>query len=185
MRYFITGLPRSRTSWMANLMTTDNSFCFHEPVTELERHKSEISDMMDKKAIHYKNVGVSDSALPLYFEEVIKPGDNVVIIERDVDDVAVSISESMGISLKLGMEFAEEQWQKLEELKKALPLVLPIKYENLDDAGVTLAVMKFLTRDLYLDEDRVRRLINTNVQVDIKRYEKTFNPKKIYDILWQ
>jgi len=29
--FFITGLPRSRTAWWANLMSTGEAFCTHEP----------------------------------------------------------------------------------------------------------------------------------------------------------
>jgi hypothetical protein len=28
--FFITGLPRSRTAWLANFFTTDHSFCYHD-----------------------------------------------------------------------------------------------------------------------------------------------------------
>ena len=30
-RFFITGLPRSRTAWMAAFMTSGNAVCLHEP----------------------------------------------------------------------------------------------------------------------------------------------------------
>ncbi|MDE2099791.1 MAG: hypothetical protein KGL39_21240 [Patescibacteria group bacterium] len=36
--FFITGLPRTRSAWLANLFTTEHSLCFHDPqetVTEL------------------------------------------------------------------------------------------------------------------------------------------------------
>jgi len=32
MDFMITGFPRSGTTWMANLLTTDSSVCYHDPL---------------------------------------------------------------------------------------------------------------------------------------------------------
>ena len=34
--FFICALPRSRTAWLANLLTYGDSFCFHEPAVGLD-----------------------------------------------------------------------------------------------------------------------------------------------------
>ena len=32
MTFFVAGLPRSRTAWLANFLTYDGSFCYHEGI---------------------------------------------------------------------------------------------------------------------------------------------------------
>lgn len=74
--FFITGLPRSRTAWLANLFTTGESLCFHEPaatVTELiARHPS-------------VRVGVADSTAVFNFAAIadVYPEAPWLFVERD------------------------------------------------------------------------------------------------------
>lgn len=62
--YFITGLPRSRTAWLANLMTYGPSFCWHDAL-----QYGGVFGMRDHlaKPVHgVTHLGNSDSGLVLY-----------------------------------------------------------------------------------------------------------------------
>lgn len=56
--FFITGLPRSRTAWLANLFTTDGTLCLHEP-------KQPVRTLLDGHPRY--RIGISDPILPLAF----------------------------------------------------------------------------------------------------------------------
>lgn len=59
--FFITGLPRSRTAWLANLFTYGPSFCWHDLLAQ-----APVADwpaLFD--SVPQPIVGVSDSGLPL------------------------------------------------------------------------------------------------------------------------
>lgn len=70
MDYFIVGLPRSRTAWLANFMTYDCSFCFHEGLVEA----GSVEGLMDLKKLCPDAfvIGNSDSGLPLFADATLK-----------------------------------------------------------------------------------------------------------------
>ena len=45
--FFITGLPRSRTAWLANWFTYGHTFCFHEAC----RKVGKIEELKDRKSV--------------------------------------------------------------------------------------------------------------------------------------
>ncbi len=62
--FFVTGLPRSRTAWLANLLTTDRTLCFHEPIEPIDKLFN------PAWAGGYAAIGCSDSMLVMRFEEL-------------------------------------------------------------------------------------------------------------------
>lgn len=65
--YFITGLPRSRTGWLANLLTYGPSFCWHDAV----QHGWNAAGVMGQLAqTPAQFAGDSDSGLVLMHEEL-------------------------------------------------------------------------------------------------------------------
>lgn len=92
--FFITGLPRSRTAWLANFFTYAKSFCWHDASTRggeigihtlvknLERVKSEYC-------------GDSDSALIFYAGELVRifPEARWLLVHRPAAEARASFLE--------------------------------------------------------------------------------------------
>lgn len=75
MSFFVVGLPRSMTAWMANFLTYDGNYCFHEGMNgchSLAEYKRKI-------------MGCGDSGTGIMLIDIEKefPDAKVLIIERD------------------------------------------------------------------------------------------------------
>lgn len=91
LKFFITGLPRSRTAWFANFFTTGGSFCYHEALNHYP-NKGALTGAMTGAKFYYGN---SDSALPFTkFQEWFNAP--TVIIERNADEVIESLYKLYG-----------------------------------------------------------------------------------------
>jgi hypothetical protein len=76
-RFVVVGLPRSRTSWLANLFTYGSCYCMHDGLGRLDC----FSEMEAKLPSHIKHLGNSDSGYTL---RNCHPGNvKVVAVFRD------------------------------------------------------------------------------------------------------
>jgi len=75
MSFFILGLPRSRTAWLANFMTYDGSFCYHEGINGCYS--------VDKYREKLKGKGDSTTGAALLDLDKYFPDSKKVIIESD------------------------------------------------------------------------------------------------------
>lgn len=73
--FFVIGLPRSRTAWLAAFLSSGNRFCYHEGLNGCPSFKA-----YRKKV---QGVGDSGTALMLFDMNTHFPGAPIVIIERD------------------------------------------------------------------------------------------------------
>lgn len=81
----IIGLPRSRTTWLANLFTTGNSICLHDPLLNHSFH--ELDTLYPGKY-----VGISDTSLCLAgYRALNEMPYRKVIIHRELSDVRRSL----------------------------------------------------------------------------------------------
>jgi hypothetical protein len=94
--YFITGLPRSRTAWLANLLTWNDSFCFHEATFGCGS-MDEFKAVLEGAPLGTRYVGDSDPNLGLIAESIVQtfPGCRVVAIHRPLADCLKSEWEAM------------------------------------------------------------------------------------------
>lgn len=83
--FYITGLPRSRTTWLALAFTAHGYFCWHEAMKNCFT-KDEYRDKMKIMSV----VGNSDCGLPFCDIAAELPGPTV-IIERDLFEVKESL----------------------------------------------------------------------------------------------
>ena len=91
LRFFVTGLPRSRTAWLAKFFTTGDVYCMHEGLNLYPDMPSLANAMSGSKKVY----GDSDSALCLTeFQEVFTAP--TLIIERDRDEVLDSLVNLYG-----------------------------------------------------------------------------------------
>lgn len=164
-RFFICGLPRSRTAWFAVATCTQTSLCYHE-ITKDVSSFTELADMWAPK--YGVDVGVSDSALALQAGRVLaelKP--KTLIVERPVDECLKSYqryAEAAGwpTNPDATRELFESMVGALEAIKSD-PLVLSVPYDELRTrAGVAKCLQWLLPGREFPD---LQMLMGMNIQV--------------------
>lgn len=85
--YFITGLPRSRTAWLANFLTWGDSFCYHEATFGCENIE-DLRRTLETVPHNVRDVGDADPNIGLIHDDILKafPDCRVVFILRDLED---------------------------------------------------------------------------------------------------
>jgi hypothetical protein len=88
-RFFITGLPRSRTAWFANYFTYGEHLCFHD----LTARCREVRDMEDWLKSFDGWCGNADSGLMAIAPDVARryPGARWLLVDRSPAEVARSL----------------------------------------------------------------------------------------------
>lgn len=81
MTYFITGLPRSRTGWCANYLTTPGHYCRHDVIGEV--------DDIAKLPEHLGDDNVADPGVLMTWKKIAEIFDEpkFVIIDRPIEEV--------------------------------------------------------------------------------------------------
>jgi hypothetical protein len=161
--FFITGLPRSRTGWLAALLSGAHGVCLHDVLggcAGVEDLKSQISD--------FKAAGVSDPALALVWRDVAAawPEAKWVVVRRDKFDAARSYAAFLARH-GWGMAWDQvratiEAWDA--ELAALLwePQTTMVDYDDLDDAGEARRLCDFLR--VGFDPGRFEMMRRLNVQ---------------------
>lgn len=123
--FFIFALPRSRTAWLANMLTHSRSHCYHELCTELTSIM-ELPSWLIKTGKTYS--GFADTALIHHGPRIKKmyPDARYVIVERPLTEVAASL-KGMGAEVTGHLLLAYERLQTF-----SADNLLRIKYAELD-----------------------------------------------------
>lgn len=155
--FFITGLPRSRTVWLANLFTQGGNFCHHDALLHGLAALPEMLQRPRHEAAAWR-VGDCDSALPLFAEQVIDlfPNAPWLIIRRDSEDARRDAVAAFGQTPYPGTpplteEASRQTWPVLEAALARLPDILPraqiksLDFEAIDDESAMREAWQFLT----------------------------------------
>ena len=165
--FFVTGLPRSRTAWMANFLTWRDSFCHHDLLSECE-HIDNLRGFLQvtAKDNDCQFVGTSDSGLCIWHRELLElfPAAKVVVIRRDPLEAAEDYARNFGQSGYGGVAIPPKgQLNKmfkgmdsiLDEMVEEWPegQMLNLSMAVLDHLGTMEELWKFLygERDFPLD----------------------------------
>jgi hypothetical protein len=92
--FFIFGLPRSRTAWVANLLCWSHSFCYHEAFATLQLKEEDLKREFQQFPNWYI-VGNSDSANLLKTDWILEnfPTAKLVYLERSEEAVTRSMEK--------------------------------------------------------------------------------------------
>jgi hypothetical protein len=172
--FFICSLPRSRTAWLANFLTYQHSFCFHEP---MNRYPLKEYPMMLANTGR-KHAGVSDSLNTLVIEELVDmfPSAKIVVIQRPIEEVEKSLN-ALGFPCS---KLLEKMASALDKIIHAYdPLV--IDYHNFRPKKIWY----YLLPD-QLDHARLAQLETFNITVpkDIIALKGMELMVKAGDLLW-
>jgi len=167
-RFFITGLPRSRTAWMASFMTAGKAVCLHEPRNWehlwLENAYFPVNGKTPGKISH---IGISDSGLGFQLQNIIDTyAPRVLIIDRPIDEVEASLA-----ALKTGLprtNFCEILHKSLAGFNSGEKGILRVPYHLLSDMRTMQKIFWHLTPGEAFDEGRFLMMKDINIQADVR-----------------
>jgi len=143
--FLILGLPRSRTAWLSNFMTTGNIFCHHEAINGCHN----MTDFLVKT----EGCGDSDTGLALFKYEDYLPNIRTVIIDSSID-AAVNFGLEQGHNIHKAMVIEKERLDNIHGL-----------HVDINDIDANLeSIWKHLTDEPF-NEKRANLLTNFNVQI--------------------
>ncbi len=156
--FFITGLPRSRTSWLANFFTYNNTFCFHEAT----RFCASIEDLKITLANHdASNIGNADPALIYMMDDLVNmfPEAKFLFVEREVYE---TIDSFLGFYASLDSQQKVTDWilQMNELFQKAKQKynVMTISHNELNQMDACKQTWEYLVPEIPFDEKRWKML---------------------------
>lgn len=164
--FFITGLPRSRTAWFANLFTTDSTLCFHEPAEPvgqlIQSHPG-------------ARIGVSCSGLVFRFRELSDkyPLARWLYVERDRNQALESLlrftREQVAIESRHFEQVFDWHAAASAEMKRHLG-VLVVRFEDLNRESVIRQAWAHLLPETQFPAGRWSILEGFNVQQSRARF---------------
>lgn len=163
--FLITGLPRSRTAWMAGFFCTGNVFCVHEPLKDLY-------DITEAKRVFqsdfHSHVGASDSGagffLPWLMENINPP---TLIIERDPEFVAKNMAEN-GVPCDRAIKVLHA---KLLEFRHH-PNVLWVPFESLSNRRIMEKIWFHLLPGVPFDAERYEQFNDLHIEISIPKLKE-------------
>jgi hypothetical protein len=179
MPYLITGLPRSRTAWLATVCNAaTNTICYHEPTRNWTSWR-QIASIYDDDA----TAGVADSLLALYVEQLCSmyPTLRVLAVLRPIEQVRDALDEIKayheGYNNALGVALSKIATHSS---------VLCVNYDNLDDINIVITCLEYIIPHVEIHYHKLEELMYLNVQQTadtISRCSKGVSPKLIKEIM--
>lgn len=158
--FFVTGLPRSRTAWVANWLTTDWSVCYHDVP-------------YSKSRLQYgRFIGFAGPELAAQFEQIRQehPESPWVIIRRNTGDALAAflslVNRDPRACYKVSPDQVETWWRdrvKLLDHIEKQPRVMSIAWEKLDVTAEAEALYHWLMPQIAFHSDRYELLRGFNV----------------------
>ena len=172
--FFITGLPRTRTAWMSQFFTTNESYCYHEALRKAVT-TGKVADTMLNRNEYY--VGNSDSSLPFYIDDMMEyfPDAPILIIERDVFEVDQSLRNLFGGNHD---EVLIKTMRELVRIEKEYHTV-SVSFEELDDPVVMKDIWKYLIPAIPFDKGRYERFNELNISINKKKYMSSITEETV------
>lgn len=177
--FFITGLPRSRTSWLANFFTYNNSFCFHE-ATRFCSNMRDLKDMMDSHEAG--NLGNADPALLYIMDDIKKsfPRSRILLVERELHETIDSfIDFYTSYAYKSIQEWIESLFEIMEHIKKKYE-VKSVAHDDLNQMETCRDVWEYLVPGEPFDVKRWNLLDELYINKLIDKHSTHVMKKSLY-----
>lgn len=168
MPFFITGLPRSRTAWLANFLTWDGTMCGHELMFGLT--KETYADELSKWS------GAAETLLPIRWPEIeaVLDSSPVIVIQREPHEVAASLRRLQVAKADLATEWMQG---RLETFIQRFPNAVVFPYRSLTREDTLQMIWQHCTGKPAQPVNRVRMLAQFNVQVTQSRFAEFLEPR--------
>lgn len=170
--FFILSLPRSRTAWLANFLTYENSYCFHEGLLDCESVPW-LHRLFEETGKPIR--GNSDCGNIIFLDQLRKsfPDAKYVIVERPLGEVVDELHEIGLESFQPEvMEYADSQ---LKLAKRTLD-ALTVNFHELDESACRQIWRHCIGTPF--DESRWRMLDGLDVQIILAKKLEFYRKKK-------
>jgi len=189
--FFIVGLPRSRTAWLANLLTFGECFCFHEALAHVQSPQN-LPQLFANTDLNI--VGDADPSVPLFHVEIAElfPEAKYVFIDRDYDCALKSYVDFIRNNpLKDGLVQNEEEAvagfavlaKRLAEMKETLRNhhTRTVNFASLDDSATMYCLHEFCTGVpmTRLQHNRLIMLQNFRINVIPRKLGRSEIPENV------
>lgn len=144
--FMVLGGPRSATTWMANLLTTDSTWCIHDPFLEYTL------DQITQIYIPDKKIGISCTAALLHTDWVNKQDCPKIILYRHPREINESLRA-------LGMTELE-QTKHHQRINAVKSIMYPWDAVFLPNIAKEICAKFGVPFDIY----RFRELVKMNIQ---------------------
>ena len=160
--FLITGLPRSRTAWLAHLFTMPGVWCEHEPSGRFES-LSDLGDYFKPKSGSGWRIGAADHGLGWWLAEILHRWEpRVLLVERPVEEVYAAL-RGLGLPAEC-MQYLLEL-KRREDLVRQHPNVLAVPFSKLDDHRTMQRAWFHLLPGVPFDESRFEYMRRFNIQL--------------------
>lgn len=162
MNFLITGLPRSKTAWMSAVASSvAGAMCFHEPMKRFKSWECCFEVWQEK----YLHVGIADAHMGFHLASVIERANpKILVIRRDLDQVKASLEALGGPQTN----YPDLLAQALDQFM-AHPNVAWVTFDALKSIDIVKQCLQFLMPGCLIDDNRIRELLDVNIQVDMER----------------
>ena len=146
MNFLILGLPRSRTAWLANFLTYDGLFCYHEAINGCES--------IDEYKEKVQGKGDSNTGLMLFDFEKHFPDTKIIVIDSDINSAVRFGREVFNTDIEIEMTIAKK---RLDNIKGF--------HVKLEDINSRLREIWEYVSDTEFNQERANILIDLDVKV--------------------
>ena len=179
--YFITGLPRSRTAWLAAWLSDGDSICLHDFISQCNG-----MDQLERRLIYlsqnYNEIGISDSGLPIAWRQIdaAYPHARVLVVHRQQQKAEDSYFQhftrfpykeedppSATETIKLMTEARNALLAMVDDLPSGR--AMEVDYETLDDPLVGRAIWEFLLPGRRFCDRRWKLFNDLNIQTEPRK----------------
>jgi len=161
--FFCTSLPRSRSCWLSNLLTTDDSLCYHDKSYDPVKVYGK-----------FKQIGFCGPELITQFDEIYRahPYAPWLLIIRKPDEALASFKHFAGDLLPQD-DLLDVFWKKrcaeIDGLQQSKANLLTMSWDSFDNVFDMQLIWKHLLPTVAFDEERWRLLCDMNIQQDLKK----------------
>jgi len=188
-KFIITGLPRSRTSWLANLFTYGSSFCMHDGLATGNDFFCRLRAVAaSDSSIRY--VGNSDSGIPMFMPPSEFDDCKVLVVLRDKKECFASFQSyftehpypSLATSWTNRLkDYFDLVSNRLKEFYREIPSerLQLLCFHHLDNAEVVARAWKFLVPDEPFNFARFEILNKMRVNPASEKWQWTSDAKPL------
>jgi len=187
--YIIAAMPRSRTAWLANLLTHRSSHCLHDPGIDCESIEDLLAMVREAGSpdrIGASFVGIADTGVAHYWEALFDalPQARVVLVERDLGEIKASWRRYTRDHPELNGDRSDAIFddihRKFAALRRAVRLreALVVQFRDMRQVDVCGEIWEFCCPGVKFNEARCAWLQTVNVQVSVASYVTKINLMK-------